>query len=32
LGKWMGEWEVKRGESAVPFLREEGSSGRWQRV
>jgi hypothetical protein len=31
-GKWRGEWGVKRGESVAPFLGEEGSSGRRQRM
>jgi hypothetical protein len=31
-GKRRGEWGVKRGESAAPFLGEEGSPGRWQRT
>jgi hypothetical protein len=31
-GKQRGDWGVKTGESAAPFLGEEGSSGRWQRV
>jgi hypothetical protein len=30
-GKWRGEWGVKKGKIAAPFLGEEGSSGRWQR-
>jgi hypothetical protein len=28
----MGEWEVKRGESVVPFLGEEGLTGRQKRA
>jgi hypothetical protein len=31
-GKQRGEWGVKRGESAAPFLGEEGSLGRLQRA
>jgi hypothetical protein len=30
--KWRGEWGVKKGESVVPFLGEEGSSGQRQRT
>jgi hypothetical protein len=31
-GKRRGEWGVKRGQNAAPFLGEEGSSGRQQRT
>jgi hypothetical protein len=33
-GEWKqrGEWGVKRGQNAVPFLGEEGMVGRRQRV
>jgi hypothetical protein len=31
-GRRRGEWGVKRGQNAAPFLGEEGSSGRQQRT
>jgi hypothetical protein len=31
-GKQRGDWGVKMGQNAVPFLGEEGSSGQRQRA